>query len=115
MRVKGGQVQRRKHKKLLATNKGYRGSRSKLFRKAQEAYWHAGAYAFAGRKDRKSNFRRLWIMRINAALKPLDIKYSQFIKMMKEKNVILDRKILSDLALNHNQIFGKIVGTINQK
>lgn len=112
MRVKGGQVQRRKHKKVLAAAKGYRGSRSKLFRKAQEAVWHAGAYAFAGRKDRKSNFRRLWIMRINAALQPLNIKYSQFIKKLKEKDILLDRKILADLALNHSSIFAKVISLI---
>lgn len=108
MRVKGGLIQRKKHKKVLAAAKGYRGSRSKLFRKAQEAVWHAGAYAFAGRKDRKSNFRRLWIIRINAALQPFNIKYSQFIKTMKEKNILLDRKILSNLANDYPDVFEKL-------
>lgn len=112
MRVKGGQVQRRKHKKVLKAAKGYRGSRSTLFRKAQEAVWHAGAYAFAGRKDRKSNFRRLWIMRLNAALQPFNIRYNQFIKKMREKNILLDRKILASLALNHAPTFDKIVSQI---
>lgn len=109
MRVKGGIVPRRKHKKVLKAARGYFGARSKLFRRAQEAVLHAGAYAFAGRKDRKSNFRKLWIMRINAALAPLGIKYSQFIKLLKEKKIKLDRKVLAELALNKPQIFSKIV------
>lgn len=111
MRVKGGFVQRRKHKKVLKAAKGYRMSRSKLFKKAQEAYWHAGAYAFAGRKDRKGQFRRLWIMRLNAALKPFDLKYSRFIKILKEKNILLNRKILSELALDHPRIFERVLKT----
>jgi len=111
MRVKGGFIQRRKHKKVLKAAKGYFGARSKLFRRAQEAVLHAGAYAFAGRKDRKSNFRKLWIMRINAALQPFGIKYSEFIKQLKVKNIKLDRKVLADLALNNPQIFSQVVST----
>lgn len=111
MRVKGGVIQRQKHKRVLKATKGYRGSKSKLFKKAQEAYWHAGAYAFAGRKDRKSNFRKLWIMRINAALQPFGIKYSQFIKMMKTKSIKLDRKSLATLALDYPKIFEEVVNT----
>lgn len=112
MRVKGGQLQRRKHKKVLALAKGYRGARSTLFRKAQEAVWHAGAYAFAGRKDRKSQFRRLWIIRINAALQPFNLRYSQFINEMKHKNIILDRRILADLALKHAPAFEEVLKTV---
>ncbi len=109
MRVKGGFVKRRKHKKVIKMAKGYRLSRSKLFKKAQEAVWHAGAYAFAGRKDRKGQFRRLWIMRINAALAPLDLKYSRFIQSLKKRRIELDRKMLAELALNYPQIFKQIV------
>lgn len=111
MRVKGGFVQRKKHKKVLKAAKGYFGARSKLFRRAQEAVLHAGAYAFAGRKDRKSNFRKLWIMRINAALQPFNIKYSEFIKMMKTKSIKLDRKSLATLALDYPKIFEEVVNT----
>jgi large subunit ribosomal protein L20 len=109
MRVKGGVVQRKKHKKVLKAAKGFFGARSKIFRRAQEAVLHAGAYAFVGRKDRKSNFRRLWIMRINAALQPFNIKYNQFIKMAKTKNIKLDRKSLATLALDYPKIFQEIV------
>ena len=109
MRVKGGFIQHKKHKKVLKAAKGFRGSRSKLFRRANEAIWHAGAYAFAGRKDRKGQFRRLWIMRLNAALALHGIRYSTFIKSMKEKNILLNRKILSELALNQPQIFQEVV------
>ncbi|MCL5003653.1 MAG: 50S ribosomal protein L20 [Patescibacteria group bacterium] len=109
MRVKGGFVQRRKHKKVLKRAKGYFGARSKLFRRAQEAVLHAGQYAFAGRKDRKSNFRRLWIMRINAALEPFGVKYSQFLKNLGDKKIKLDRKIMAELALKYPQIFEQLV------
>lgn len=112
MRVKGGFVQRRKHKKVLKAAKGYFGARSKLFRRAQEAVLHAGAYAFAGRKDRKSDFRKLWIIRINAALQPFGIKYSEFIKNLKEKNIKLDRKILATLALDRPEVFKQIITSI---
>ena len=112
MRVKGGFVQRRKHKKVLKAAKGYFGARSKLFRRAQEAVLHAGAYAFAGRKDRKSNFRKLWIMRIHAALQPFGIKYSEFIRLLKAKNVKLDRKILANIALDYPNVFQEIVNSV---
>ncbi len=109
MRVKTGFVRRRKHKKILTANKGYYGSRSKLYRKAHESFIHAGEYAFAGRKDRKSNFRRLWIQRINAALTPFDLKYSVFIDKLKKAKMDLNRKTLADLALNQPQAFSEIV------
>ena len=112
MRVKGGFVQRRKHKKVLKAAKGYFGARSKLFRRAQEAVLHAGAYAFTGRKDRKSNFRKLWIMRINAALQPFNIKYSAFIRKLVVKNIKLDRKILATLALEKPEVFAEVVKSV---
>lgn len=109
MRVKGGIIARRKHKKVLKAAKGYFGARSKLFRRAQEAVLHAGQYAFVGRKDRKSNFRKLWIMRLNAALTASGVKYSQFIKQLRAKNIKLNRKVLAQLALEKPQIFSKIL------
>ncbi len=112
MRVKGGFVQRRKHKKVLKAAKGYFGARSKLFRRAQEAVLHAGQYAYAGRKDRKGQFRRLWIMRVNAALQPLGINYSQFIKKLSAKNILLNRKVLAELAVEYPQVFEKVVSVL---
>jgi len=108
-RVKGGPKGRRKHKKILKSTKGYRGTRSKLFRPAHEAYLHAGEYAFAGRKLRKRDFRTLWIQKINAALKPFDISYSRFIKGLKDKKIELDRKSLAEVAVSDPQTFEKIV------
>lgn len=113
-RVKGGPKGRRKHKKILKTTKGYRGTRSKLFRPAHEAYLHAGEYAFAGRKNRKRDFRRLWIQKINAALKPLDISYSRFIKKLTDSKMELDRKILSEIAVSDPKTFSKIVEEVKK-
>ncbi len=113
-RVKGGPKGLRKHKKILKAAKGYRGSRSKLYRRAHEAYLHAGEYAFAGRKLRKRDFRTLWIQKINAALKPFDISYSHFIKNLKDKKIELDRKVLADIALNDPGTFEKIVKEIKR-
>jgi large subunit ribosomal protein L20 len=108
-RTKGGPKGRRKHKKILKATKGYRGTRSKLFRPAHEAYLHAGEYAFAGRRQRKRDFRTLWIQKINAALKPYEISYSRFIKKLKDAKIELDRKSLADIALNDPKTFEKIV------
>ena len=113
-RVKGGFVSHRKHKKVLKLAKGYRMSRRKLFKSAKQAVLHAGEYAFAGRKDKKNDFRTLWITRINAALKPFDIKYSHFIKKLHDKKISLDRKILAKLAVEQPQIFSKIVAEVKK-
>ncbi len=109
MRVKRGKVKNRKHKKVLNQTKGYRLSYSKLYRRAKEALLHAGQYSFAHRKKRSSQFRKLWIKRINAALSSYDVKYSAFIKGLKNKNVELDRKILAGLALDYPKTFKEIV------
>lgn len=111
-RVKGGPTGRNKHKKILKAAKGYRGTRSKLFRPAQEAYLHAGEYAFAGRRLRRRDFRRLWIQKINAALKPFDISYSHFIKKLNDSKIELDRKTLADSAVSDPGTFKKIVEEI---
>lgn len=109
MRVKTGFARKRFHKKILKATKGFRGAKSKLYRKAHEAFIHAGAYAFAGRKDRKSQFRELWIERINAALQPFNIKYSRFINNLKTANIQLDRKTLSKIAVENPEVFKAIV------
>lgn len=113
-RVKGGPKGRTKHKKVLQATKGYKGGRSKLFRQAHQAYLKAGEAAFAGRKLRKRDFRQLWIQKINAALTPLDISYSRFIKKLKDANIELDRKILADIAVSDPKTFEKIINEVKQ-
>lgn len=109
VRIKGGVRTRAKHKKVLKMAKGYWMTRHKQFKKAKEAVLHAGEYAFAGRKHKKRDFRQLWIMRMNAALRALGIKYSFFINKLKVNKIELDRKILSQLAVEHPAVFKKIV------
>lgn len=114
MRVKTGPYRRRKHKKVLSRTKGFRMSKHRRIRVAKEADLHAGDYAFAGRKLRKRDFRRLWIQRINAALEPFGLKYSRFISKLKKAKIGLDRKILADLALNNPEVFAKIVKKVHK-
>ena len=108
VRVKSGILTKKKHRKVLKLAKGYWMTRHKQFKKAKEAVLHAGEYAFAGRKRKKRDFRRLWIIRLNAALRELGLKYSQFIKMLRDKKIEIDRKILSQIAVEYPQIFKKI-------
>jgi len=108
-RVKTGPVRRKRHKKILQTAKGYQGTRSRLYRRAHEAYIRAGEHAFAGRKIRKREMRKLWIRRINAALIPFDISYSKFIHQLAEKEIKLNRKTLSEIAIRDHQTFAEIV------
>ena len=111
MRVKRGKTKNQRHKKVLKATKGYRLSYSKLYKRALEAMKHAGNYAYAHRRKRKGQFRRLWIERINAGLGEHDVKYSKFIKALSDKNIELNRKILADLALDHKQAFAEVVKT----
>jgi len=108
-RTKTGVVRKRRHKKLLATTKGYRMTKNRLYRVAHEAALHAGQYAFMGRKLRKRNMRKLWIIRLNAATRSLGLTYSKFINGLKKANIDLDRKILADMALSDPKTFEKIV------
>lgn len=101
-------AQKRK-RNILAEAKGYRFGRSKKKAQAREAIYHAQSYAFAHRKDKKNDFRRLWTVRINAALLPHGVKYSRFIKMLKDKNIELDRKILATLAVESPEAFNRVV------
>lgn len=111
-RVKRGVTSHRRHKKLHELTKGYRGGRSKLVREAKSALLHAGAYAFAGRKNRKRDMRRLWITQLSAAVKMEGLSYSKFIAGLHAKNISLDRKILADLAVNNPEDFKKIVSEV---
>jgi len=108
-RVKGGPRARKKHKKIIKMAKGYRGSRSKLFKRSNEAILRSGEHAFAGRKKRRRDLRRLWIIRINAALSQYNISYNKFINSLKISNIELDRKILSALAVNDPKAFEQVV------
>ena len=114
MRVKTGTVRRAAHKKVLKAAKGFWMTRHKRFKVAHEAVMHAGQYAFVGRRLRRRDMRQLWITRLNAALKPFEVRYSAFIKMMKDKNVELSRKTLSEIAINDNATFKSIVEFIKK-
>lgn len=110
-RVKTSSTRKRKHKKLLKQAKGYRMTRSRLYKVAHEAVLHAGDYAFRGRKERKRQMRRLWITRISAALKNQagTPSYSKFIHQLNQKNIKLNRKTLSELAIHQPQAFSQVV------
>lgn len=108
-RIKGGVTTKRKHKKILKLAKGYWMSRSKHIKKAAEAVLHAGEYAFAGRRLKKRQFRRLWITRLGATLRLQNVKYSTFMNALKKKHIELDRKVLAQLAVEYPGIFKNLV------
>lgn len=97
-----------KHKKILSSTKGHYGARSRLYKTAKQSSIKSMQYAFRDRKNRKRDIRALWISRINAAVKGLGGSYSIFINSLKKKDILLNRKILSDIAINDNQTFEKI-------
>lgn len=111
-RVKRGTVSKRKHNKVLELTKGFRLGRSKNIKQAKEALLHAGKYAFAGRKQRKRDMRRMWIIQLGNAVRAEGHSYSKFINQMKAKGITLDRKILADLAVNKPEDFKKIYSQI---
>ena len=108
-RVKRGVVAKRRHKKILKMAKGYRGAKSKLFRTANEDVNRALAYSFRDRKVRKREFRKLWIMRINAASRIHGLSYSQMMNGLKKAGVNLNRKIMAELAVNDPSTFAELV------
>jgi large subunit ribosomal protein L20 len=114
MRVKTGTTRKRKHDKVLKQTKGFRMTKGRLYKVSKEAALHAGQYAFAGRKKKKRDIRRLWIQKINAALKPYELSYSRFINQLKKKNITLDRKILAELARTDNQAFESLVKEVKK-
>ena len=107
-RVKRGVTARARHKKLLNKAKGYFGARSRVFRTAKQAVIKASQYAYQGRKQRKRQFRELWIVRINAAAREQGLSYSQFINALQKSGITLDRKMLADLAVNDKFAFAQI-------
>jgi large subunit ribosomal protein L20 len=112
MRVKRGIVRHRRHKKIRTLAKGYRGMRSSTFVKANEAVIRAGVNSFVDRRRKKRDFRGLWIIRLNAALQARGLRYSPFIAALKKKNVLLNRKTLSELAIHEPAAFDKIVAHV---
>lgn len=109
VRIKRGTVSLKKRKALLKKVKGYRWGRSKKERQAREALLHAGNYAFAHRRKKKGDFRQMWNIRIGAALKPHNVSYSSFIGSLKKRGVILNRKMLSEIAQKRADTFERIV------
>lgn len=107
-RVKTGVVRRRRHKKVLKLARGFYSGRRKHFRKAKEQLERSLVYAYRDRRRKKRDFRRLWIVRINAACRLNDLSYSRFINGLKKAGIELDRKILADLAMNDSAAFAKI-------
>lgn len=112
MRIKGGPRGHRKKVKLLGLAKGYRGARSKLFKKANEAVVRSGEHAFFGRRIRRRDFRRLWTARLNAALSSESIMYSRFIAGLKKSGIELDRKSLSELAYSDMDGFKEVLSIV---
>jgi large subunit ribosomal protein L20 len=108
-RVKGGFTSHHRHKKILKLAKGYRGAKSKLFRPAQEQVMKALVYAYAHRRKRKGDFRKLWIARINAATRLSGMSYSKFINGLKKAGVNINRKVLADMAINDISSFNRLV------
>ena len=108
-RVKRGFKARRRHNRVLKLAKGYRGSHSRLFRSAVEAVERALCYAYRDRKQRKRAFRRLWIVRINAATRSHGMSYSRFVDGLRKSGIELDRRVLAELAINDPKAFGDVV------
>ncbi|MGJ8513340.1 MULTISPECIES: 50S ribosomal protein L20 [Carnimonas] len=108
-RVKRGVTAHRRHKKVLKQAKGYYGARSRVFRVAKQAVIKAGQYAYRDRRQRKRQFRALWIARINAAARLHGLSYSRFVAGLKKAGIEIDRKVLADLAVHEKEAFGAIV------
>lgn len=113
-RVKGGPVAHRKHKKVLKLTRGYRGAKSRLYRVAKQQLLKSWSYAYTHRKDRKNDFRKLWITRINAAARMNGLSYSRFMSGLKQAGVKINRKMLAELAVRDPQAFSKFVDVAKQ-
>ena len=108
-RVKGGNVSKNRRRKVLKAAKGYFGSKHRLYKTAQEQTFHSGAYAFRDRKQNKRNFRKLWITRINAACRENNISYSKFIGGLEKAGIVINRKMLSEVAIDNPKYFAELV------
>ncbi len=107
-RIKGGTMSHKRRKKVLKLAKGYFGGKSKLFRTAKEAVMKSGQYAYIGRKQKKRDFRRLWITRISAGCKQCGMNYSTFMNGLKKANITLNRKMLSEIAIHDPKAFAEL-------
>ena len=107
-RVKRGVVARRRHKKIISRAKGYYNARRKVFRAAKQAVIKAGQYAYIGRKQKKRQFRALWIVRINAGARQFGLSYSRLMNGLKKANIEVDRKVLADIAVHDIAAFGAL-------
>ena len=112
-RVKGGNVSKNRRRKVLKQAKGYFGSKHRLYKTAQEQVFHSGAYAYRDRRQNKRNFRKLWITRINAACRLNNISYSKFINGLTKAGIAINRKMLSEIAINDAESFTQLVNTAN--
>ena len=110
-RVKGGTISRARHKKVMKQAKGYFGSKHRLYRTANEQVMHSGKYAYRDRKQKKRDFRKLWITRINAACRQNDISYSKFINGLTKAEIEINRKMLSEIAIDNPAAFTQLVNT----
>jgi len=110
-RIKRGTTVRRRHKKVLALTKGHRATRHSLYKRAHESMLHALSYAYAHRRERKGDMRRLWIVRVNAASRAQGLSYGQFIYGLKKSGVEINRKILADMAVREPEAFASLVTT----
>ena len=108
-RVKGGTISRARHKKVMKQAKGYFGSKHRLYRTANEQVMHSGKYAYRDRKQKKRDFRKLWITRINAACRQNDISYSKFINGLNKAEIDINRKMLSEIAIDNPAYFTELV------
>ena len=108
-RVKNSVTTKARHKKVLKAAKGYFGSKHRLYKTAQEQTFHSGAYAFRDRKQNKRNFRKLWITRINAACRENNISYSKFIGSLEKAGIVINRKMLSEVAIDNPKYFAELV------
>lgn len=113
-RIKGAMMTRKRRKKTLKLAKGYYGSKSRHFKMAKQQVMKSGNYAFAGRKQKKRQYRNLWITRINNAVRPLGMNYSAFMNGLKKQGVTLNRKMLSEMAIHDPQSFAALVESVKK-
>ena len=113
-RARSGKVAHRRHKKVLELTKGHRAGRHKLYRTAHESMLHALAYSYRHRRERKGDFRKLWITRINAATRVEGLTYSRFIAGLKKSNVEIDRKMLAEIAVRDPEGFATLVASVTE-
>lgn len=115
MRIKGGVRTRKRHNKILKAAKGYKGGRSRMFKIVHQAVMKSGQHAYRTRKEKKADFRALWIIRINAAVRQHGLSYSKFIGALKSAGIDLDRKILAHLAAEEPNVFSSLVSKAKQQ